>query len=104
MIKEQVYKKIGRKYIPLGYSDGWQGFPSDGVWVVQTKPGSKSSECVIKIADNRTVIPYAANILNYRDSINEFLLNDPRFNVVNSSINHFTTDLLKMITIQDTEN
>ena len=30
-MKDQVYKKVGRKYIPIGYSDGWTGFPADGI-------------------------------------------------------------------------
>lgn len=24
-MKSQVYKKVGRRYVPIGYSDGWAG-------------------------------------------------------------------------------
>lgn len=45
-MSEQVYKKVGRKYIKLGYEDGFTGFPSEGIWVVFGKPGCKSSSCI----------------------------------------------------------
>ena len=45
----QVYKKVGRKYIPLGYSDGWVGFPSEGIWVVYNNSGSHSSTCIAQV-------------------------------------------------------
>ena len=48
-MNSQVYKKVGRKYIPLGYSDGWYGFPSEGIWVVYDKPGSHSSTCIAQV-------------------------------------------------------
>lgn len=35
-----VYKKVGRKYVPIGLKidDNWL---NDGIWIVQHKPGSK---------------------------------------------------------------
>lgn len=41
-----MYKKVGRKYVPIGYSDNFNGFPSEGLWVVYNKPGVKSSSCI----------------------------------------------------------
>ena len=45
----QLYKKIGRKYIPIGYSDNFNGFPSEGIWVVYGKPGLESSSCIAQV-------------------------------------------------------
>ena len=49
-MNEQIYKKKGRKYIPLGYMDGFMGFPSEGIWVVYDKPGSHSSTCIAPLS------------------------------------------------------
>lgn len=45
-MKEQVYKKVGKRYVPIGYSDGWSGFPAEGLWAVYSKPGVNSSSCI----------------------------------------------------------
>ena len=45
-MNNQLYKKEGRKYVPIGYSDGFTGFPSDGLWAVYTRPGCKSESCI----------------------------------------------------------
>ena len=50
-MNSQVYKKVGRKYVPIGFSDGWTGFPSDGVWLVHHRQGCSSSECIMKIGE-----------------------------------------------------
>ena len=42
----QLYKKVGRKYVPIGYSDNFNGFPSEGLWVVYNKSGVKSYSCI----------------------------------------------------------
>ena len=41
---EKVYRKIGRKYVECGYNN----IPdiSDGIWLVQSKPGSKGYSSV----------------------------------------------------------
>ena len=46
---EQLYKKVGRKYIPIGYADGFCGFPAEGIWIVYNKPGSKSETCIAQV-------------------------------------------------------
>ena len=40
---KDVYEKIGRKYIKLGYQ--FTGFPADGIWYVQN--GRQSMSCLI---------------------------------------------------------
>lgn len=47
----QVYKKVGKKYVKIGPSDGWTGFPSEGLWIVQGKPGIKSESWIRKISN-----------------------------------------------------
>lgn len=73
---EQVYKKVKNRYVPIGYSDGWSGFPTDGIWLVQTKPGHKSSECIMKIGDIESMQPTANLILGYKDKIIKFIQNN----------------------------
>jgi hypothetical protein len=41
---DQYYIKKGRKYLPV---EKWDGFPSDGVWVV--KDGGKKSRLVLEL-------------------------------------------------------
>ena len=43
-MNEQVYKKVGKRYVPIGYSDGWSGFPAEGLWAVHNKPEDKAKE------------------------------------------------------------
>jgi hypothetical protein len=93
----QVYKKVGRRYVKIGYSDGWHGFPSDGVWLVNTTTGSKSSECILKIADNNMVLPYAGNLLAHKEDILKFLLDNKDFELNNKTYNEFVNDMLKYI-------
>lgn len=97
-MKEQVYKKKGRKYIPIGYSDGWSGFPSDGLWLVQTKPGFTSSECIIKIDELESIKPAANLILEYKGKIIKYLQESDHINMQGISPGDFVLDLLKQIT------
>ena len=100
-MNQQVYKKVGRKYIPLGFSDGWQGFPTDGIWLVQSTPARKSSECILKVADNTTVIPYAANLVEHKENIIKYISkNSENISILNMSINDFVNDMLKYISKQ----
>lgn len=48
-MNQQLYKKVGRKYIPIGYSDGFTGFPAEGIWIVYSKPGIKSETCIAQV-------------------------------------------------------
>ena len=50
-MNQQLYKKEGRRYIPIGYSDGFTGFPTEGIWIVYNKPGVKSSSCIAKVGE-----------------------------------------------------
>jgi hypothetical protein len=34
------------------------GFPSDGIWLVTTKPGQKSSECILKLDEVNSSINF----------------------------------------------
>jgi len=97
-MKEQVYKKKGRKYIPIGYSDGWSGFPADGVWIVQKGDGVKSSECIMRIGELQDMQPAANLILEYKDKITNYLYESKYIEVYNKSYNEFVLDMLKEIT------
>lgn len=44
----QLYKKVGRKYVPIGYSDGYYGFPMEGIWVVYKGDGMTTSSCIAR--------------------------------------------------------
>ena len=46
--ENEVYKKVGRRYIPMGYM--WEGFPSDGIWLVQN--GMKNMACLIGLKES----------------------------------------------------
>ena len=48
-MEEQLYKKKGRRYIPIGYSDNFNGFPAEGIWVVYSTPGAESSSCIAQV-------------------------------------------------------
>lgn len=93
-MEQQAYKKIGRKYVPIGYSDGWIGFPSDGIWIVSTKDGCKSSECILKIGEVESMQPAVNLILGYRDKIIKFLSENT---MTNESRYDFATRLIKEI-------
>jgi hypothetical protein len=54
-MSEQLYKKEGRKYIPIGYSDGFTGFPADGLWIVYTRPGCKSETCIAQVGKIKSI-------------------------------------------------
>lgn len=54
---EEVYQKVGRRYIPMGYK--WRGFPMDGIWLVQN--GKSNMACLIGLKED---VPIFA--LNYR--------------------------------------
>ena len=48
-MKQQIYKKVGRKYLPIGYSDGFTGFPCEGIWIVYDTPNVKSQSCIAQV-------------------------------------------------------
>lgn len=92
-----MYKKVGRKYVPIGWSDGFTGFPSDGFWLVQTKDGSHSSECIIKIDELENLKPAANLIYEYKDKICDYLNENDYYNSAYSR-NDFVLQMLKEIT------
>ena len=100
-MQEQLYKKIGRRYKPLGYADGWQGFPAEGIWLVKESPGCHSSECILKLGELQDMQPAVNLILAYKDKINDFLSkkrNEGKLHIYNNSLDEFTLELLKEIT------
>ena len=97
MMNEQVYKKVKNKYIPIGYSDGWSGFPSDGIWIVQTKPGSKSSECIMKLGELENFQPAINLILSYKDKIINYLSERDKCKLTNETYHDFVLKMLKEI-------
>ena len=102
-MKEQVYKKKGRRYIPLGYSDGWSGFPTDGVWIVQQKDGCKSSECIMKLGELQDMQPAVNLILEYKDKITNYLYKNEDVHIYNKTYNEFVLEMLKEITKDETK-
>jgi hypothetical protein len=92
---EQLYRKKGRRYVPIGYSDGFNGFPSDGFWLVQQRDGVKSSECIIKIDDLENLKPAANFIYAYKDRIVDFMLKNE---VSSNSLNQYVLQMIKNIT------
>lgn len=57
---EQFYKKVGKKYVKVGYSDRFEITNcAEGIWLVINRPGSKSAECIQQIGEIPSVYPYA---------------------------------------------
>ena len=97
-MNEQVYKKKGRKYIPIGFSDGWSGFPTDGFWLVNSTDGNKSSECIIKIDELENLKPATNLILEYKQKMIDYISKNENITIYNLSLNEFVKDMLKEIT------
>jgi len=55
---DQVYYKKGRRYIPFGPQE-WEGFPADGIWLVEVKPGLRSEQLLLRIGDVPDLYPFA---------------------------------------------
>ena len=45
------------------------GFPCDGIWLVQTTPGCKSSACIMQIDDLPSVYPFAQMAVSADDLV-----------------------------------
>ena len=97
-MNEQVYKKKGRKYMPIGFSDGWSGFPTDGFWLVNSTDGNKSSECIIKIDELENLKPATNLILEYKQKMIDYISKNENITIYNLSLNEFVKDMLKEIT------
>lgn len=94
-MKTQVYKKVGRRYVPIGYSDGWAGFPADGIWVVQTTPERKSMECMMRIGEVQDLRPTLDMLVGYRDEIVKYLMTHSMDNI---GTRDYVTEMIKEIT------
>ena len=70
---EQLYRKVGKRYVSAGYN-----MPdlSDGIWLVQSKPGIKSiSSLVYKIGDVKKPINLVtrASLFTLSDGLASFI-------------------------------
>lgn len=61
--ENEVYKKVGRKYVPLGYQ--WEGFPADGIWLVQN--GKKNMACLIGLKEDVPI--HALEYRQYKEEL-----------------------------------
>ena len=87
-MEEQLYKKVGKKFVKIGFSDGWAGFPCDGIWMIETKPGVHSSTCVSKLSEISSIkktLPFkiridiiTESIYKYFNTKNNHMLYNPR--------------------------
>ena len=44
MFDEWLYAKRGRRYVPV---QTFEGFPCDGIWLVESRPGHHRESCVV---------------------------------------------------------
>lgn len=98
-MSNSIYKKEKGKYVPVAPGE-WNGFPCDGLWLVQYKPNLKSSECVIKVDELDSIKPAAGMILEYKDKIINFLkqeMEEGNLHLYNISLGDFSSKLLKEI-------
>lgn len=68
---KKLYRKVGRHYQPVGYE--FAGWPTDGVWLVQTTPGCVSSQAIMKIGDLLDPAPLAA-FHRHKDAVTTALM------------------------------
>ena len=54
-MNEQLYKKKGRRYIPVGYTDGFTGFPTEGIWAVYKNEYAETQECIAKVGEFKNI-------------------------------------------------
>jgi len=99
-MEQQVYKKVGRRYVPIGYSDGWTGFPAEGVWIVKKGDGIHSSECVLRLGELQDLQPAINLILGYKEELLKFFVqqrDEEKIFLQNISVNDFVLEMLKFI-------
>lgn len=75
MKNEQLYRKVGKKYLPVDYVDRTE--LSDGVWLIQTKSFSKSfTSLAWKLGDLKRPVDVATQsaILALNDIIAQYLV------------------------------
>lgn len=52
---EQIYKKVGKKYVPITPVDGWDDnkvFKETGIYLVDVDVNKTMEECVLKLYNN----------------------------------------------------
>jgi hypothetical protein len=62
---DMLYKKVGKKYKPVGHD--WFGFPSTGVWLVTASTPPReiggqhgwSGSCIMKLGELPALYPFA---------------------------------------------
>lgn len=72
---ETVYRKVGRKYIPVGYNN----IPdmTDGIWLVQRKPESRSMSSIFwKVGDLKRPVDIVTHcgLQTLEDDLSQYLL------------------------------
>ena len=72
---EKVYRKVGRKYVEVGYND----VPdlSDGIWLVQSKPSSKSTTSLVwKVGDIKRPVDIVtrAGLYSMSEKLSQYLV------------------------------
>jgi len=97
-MNEQVYKKRGRRYEPVGYSDGFIGFPTEGIWLVQKGDSKKSEECIMRIGELQDLRPAVDLIVAFKEKIVKYMTNNPNIHIQNTTYNDFVNTMLKEIT------
>jgi len=91
---EMIYRKVGRKYVPI---ELFTGFPADGIWLHVTPPTGHQSSLVLKLADlNGIDARLAAEIAKLQPVIMDALL-DPTSLCIMDRANHIVLALTKYL-------
>ena len=94
---QQLFVKEGRKYRPITPTDGWNGFPMDGIWLVKSDSSSKSSSCIMKIGDVPELFPFAQMMIS-RDQLSKFLMETMSSNSgAGISMQDLATEIIKFL-------
>lgn len=66
-----LYIKKNRRYVRLDkHPYDFQGFPCDGIWLVQSRPNGRSSECILKLGELPALFPFASMAIAKQDLAN----------------------------------
>ena len=91
---QQLFVKEGRNYRPITPTDGWNGFPMDGIWLVKSDANSKSASCILKIGDVPELFPVAQMMVS-RDQLTKFLMETLSKNGI--SMQDLATEIIKFL-------
>ena len=95
-MNQQVYVKKGKKYAKVGPFDGWEGFPTDGIWLVEMKHGGASQSCILKLGDVPELYPFA-NMMIAKDKLASFIYEQYLRKPINMSANQMAVEILKFL-------